>query len=83
MGTKVTDKTRGRDIELLNKDELDGLLITDKVGATGYNLATANHIIFMGSLYSLCYEEQAIGDLLSSLQLTARENCSQRPTSYP
>ena len=83
MGTKVTDKSRGRDIELLNKGELDGLLITDKVGATDYNLAAANHIIFMGSLYSICYEEQAIGDSLSSLQLTARENCSKRTKPYP
>lgn len=76
MGTKVTDKSRVRDIELFNKGELDGLLITERVGATGHNLAAASNMIFLGSLYSLCYEEQAIGDSLSSLQLTAREICS-------
>ena len=47
--------------ERLNTEEIDGVVMTDRVGACGHNLVSANHMIFMGSLYSQAYEDQAIG----------------------
>jgi hypothetical protein len=40
--------------------------MTDRSGGTGHNLFGANHIIFLGSLYAMAYEEQAIGIRLSN-----------------
>ena len=61
FGHKSTQKERDRAIRQLNAGELDGLLMTDKVGACGHNLTGANVMIFLGSFYSKPYEEQAIG----------------------
>jgi SNF2 family DNA or RNA helicase len=61
LGVKVNEKTKTKHIEQLNRGNLDGIIMTDKVGATGLNLTGANHIIFLGSLYSIDYEKQAIG----------------------
>jgi hypothetical protein len=61
FGQKCDDKHRGEVVVDLNGGKLDGVLMTEKVGACGHNLAGANHIIFIGSLYSQDYESQAIG----------------------
>jgi len=56
-----TTAQRDRVPERLNTGEIDGVIMTDRVGACGHNLVGANHMIFMGSLYSQAYEDQAIG----------------------
>jgi Helicase conserved C-terminal domain len=61
LGVKVNENTKAKHIQQLNDGTLDGIIMTDKVGATGLNLTGANHIIFLGSLYSIDYEKQAIG----------------------
>jgi hypothetical protein len=61
MGRPCTDQARAKDIAGLSNGALQGLIITDRLGATGYNLVAANHVIFMGSLYSATMERQAIG----------------------
>jgi SNF2 family DNA or RNA helicase len=62
---KSSNKYRAMTVDALNEGELDGLVMTDKVGACGHNLVGASHMIFMGSLYSPSNEEQAIGISLS------------------
>ena len=56
-----TTAQRDRVPERLNTGEIQGVVMTDRVGACGHNLVGANHMIFMGSLYSQAYEDQAIG----------------------
>ena len=70
LGQPATEDSRRQNINRLNAGELDGLVVTDKLGATGYNLASANHVIFLGSLYSITMERQAIGNMLQWHQLT-------------
>ena len=59
-----SSKSRGAAVEGLNNGDLDGIVMMDKVGACGHNLVGANHMIFMGSLYSKAAENQAIGSSL-------------------
>jgi len=47
-------------VQGLNKGDLDELIMMDKVDACGHNLVGANHMIFMGSLYSQPAENQAV-----------------------
>jgi SNF2 family DNA or RNA helicase len=66
-GTKIwghatTEDARIKTVERLNAKTLNGIVMTDKVGACGHNLVGANKMIFIGSLYSQAFEEQAIGD---------------------
>jgi hypothetical protein len=56
------DAARALTVEALNNHTLDGIVMTDKVGACGHNLIGANVMIFIGSLYSKAYLDQAIGD---------------------
>src|SRR6202035_2582386 len=87
LSAKATEKSRRSDIAKLNDGTLDGLVVTDKMGATGYNLVAANHIIFLGSLYSLTMERQAIGisrflSLLTTLGRIARRLQRRIPKAY-
>jgi SNF2 family DNA or RNA helicase len=56
-----SSKSRAAAVEGLNNGDLDGMVMMDKVGGCGHNLVGANHIIFIGSLYSKASENQAIG----------------------
>ena len=60
--------------ERLNTGEIDGVIMTDRVGACGHNLVGANHMIFMGSLYSQAYEDQAIGTSATRVLLELRQS---------
>ena len=87
LGAKATEKSRRSDIAKLNYGTLDGLVVTDKMGATGYDLVAANHIIFLGSLYSLTMERQAIGisrflSLLTTLGRITRRLQRRVPKAY-
>jgi hypothetical protein len=59
----TSDTARAGTVVALNNGTLDGIVMTDKVGACGHNLIGANVMIFIGSLYSKAYEEQAIGEI--------------------
>jgi superfamily II DNA or RNA helicase len=63
FGHKSTQIERDKAIAQLNHGELDGLIMTDRVGACGHNLTGANVMIFLGSLYSQPYEDQAVGNI--------------------
>jgi hypothetical protein len=79
-GTKIfghspTQEARDAAIEGINTGDLQGLIMTDRVGGCGHNLTGANVMIFLGSLYSAPYEEQAIGtpcQCLPKLLIVAR-----------
>lgn len=58
-----TEAARDVAIHGLNDGDLDGIVMMDRVGGCGHDLTGANVMIFMGSLYSQPYEEQAIGIL--------------------
>ena len=60
-GHKPTENARTATVNSLNAGKLNGIVMTDRVGACGHNLVGAQHIIFLGSLYSQSYEDQAIG----------------------
>ena len=78
MGHPCTDKAREKDIADLNVKILDSLIVTDKLGTTGYNLVTANHVIFLRSLYSATIEHQAVGMLLWKTQTNVTGHVSHR-----
>jgi len=59
----ISDSARAATVAALNDHTLDGIVMTDKVGACGHNLVGANVMVFIGSLYSKAYEDQAIGDV--------------------
>jgi SNF2 family DNA or RNA helicase len=61
FGAKGMNLNRGKTVAALNDGDLDGIIMTDKVGGTGFSLVGANHMIFLGSLYSQDDEDQAIG----------------------
>ena len=58
-----TEAARDAAIHSLNHDDLDEIVMTDRVESCGHDLTGANVMIFMRSLYSQLYEEQAIGIL--------------------
>ena len=60
FGHSPSASARDEAIDGLNTGDLHGLVMTDRVGGCGHNLASANVMIFMGSLYSAPYEQQAI-----------------------
>ena len=73
-GTKIwghspDGKNRERTVEDLNTGSLEGLVMTDRIGGCGHSMVGANHIIFLGSLYSKDGEKQAICTL-SSMSFT-------------
>jgi len=70
FGHAVTEEARNKVVTDLNKEKLDGMVMTDKVGACGHNLVGANQMIFIGSLYSQDYENQAIGERFYCSMLT-------------
>lgn len=57
----TSDVARNATVDHLNDGTLDGIVMTDQVGACGHTLIGANIMIFIGSLYSHAQEEQAIG----------------------
>jgi superfamily II DNA or RNA helicase len=59
-----SQKDRDKVIRDLNAGSLHGVIMTDKVGGCGHNIVGANHMIFMGSLYSQSYEDQCVGKWL-------------------
>lgn len=67
-GTKVykhstSRKARQGVCDKLNQGLLDGVIFTPKTGGVGLTLIGASVMIFMGSMYAMDYEEQAIGSL--------------------
>jgi hypothetical protein len=60
-GHSTTSAARSATVEALNTGDLDGIVMTDRVGSCGHNLVGANHMIFLGSLYSYSNECQSIG----------------------
>ena len=61
FGAKGQNLHRGEMVAALNNGNLDGIIMTDRVGGTVFSLVGANHMIFLGSLYSKDDEDQAIG----------------------
>ena len=75
-GHSPSAEARDAAVAGINTGDLQGLVMTDRVGGCGHNLTSANVMIFMGSLYSGPYEEQAIGTKLpvSSEVINCSEN---------
>ena len=69
FGHSPSEKARDEAIAGLNTGDLQGMVMTDRVGGCGHNLTGANVMIFMGSLYSAPYEQQAIGNSQTSVRL--------------
>jgi hypothetical protein len=67
FGTKATNIHRRDTVKALNHGDLDGIIMTSKVGGTGFSLVGANNMIFLGSLYSKDEEDQAIGTAFEKL----------------
>ena len=61
FGHSPSADARDEAVRGINSGDLQGLVMTDRVGGCGHNLTGANVMVFMGSLYSGPYEEQAIG----------------------
>lgn len=57
----------------LNASRVHGMVISEWVGGIGHNLTRASVILFIGSLYSQAYKDQAIG-------IPAWEKCAYRRT---
>jgi hypothetical protein len=59
---KDGQRERDKVIDDLNTGNLNGIVMTDRVGGCGHNLVGTSHMIFMGSLYSQAYEDQCVGN---------------------
>jgi hypothetical protein len=82
-GHKPTDKAREDTIEGLNEGDVQGIVMTDKVGGCGHNLTGANVMIFLGSLYSYPYEQQAVGIPIFPIELIVARICRPGQTRIP
>jgi len=51
IGTQIGRGTRFEVVRGLNEGQLDGIVIS-AIGGCGHNLVGANHVLFMGSMYS-------------------------------
>ena len=60
-GQPTSERSRNEVVHGLNSGSLHGIVMTAQVGACGHNLPGASRMIFMGSLYSKAYEDQAVG----------------------
>ena len=61
LGHRSDDVTRFEVVKALNEGQLDGIVISAKVGGCGHKLIGATHVLFMGSMYSQAYENQVLG----------------------
>ena len=61
FGEKVKIENRVGVVERMNAGGVEGFIVSNEVAGYGFNMTGANHIIFLGSLYSLAYEEQISG----------------------
>jgi SNF2 family DNA or RNA helicase len=52
-------KKRKNLVDMLNQGDLMGIVLTPDTGGVGFSMVGANHVIFMGSMYSIDYESQA------------------------
>lgn len=78
FGQGNEDKDRDNVVARLNdpSSSMHGVVMSEKVGACGLNLVGASHIIFVGSLHSQDFENQAIGTSTSlsvDLPLTLKQ----------
>jgi SNF2 family DNA or RNA helicase len=48
-------------VDALNRGDLMGIILTPDTGGVGFTMVGANHVIFLGSMYSVDYESQATG----------------------
>lgn len=88
-GSRIYDhvpdaNNRDKVVEQLNLGSLHGIVMTDRVGGCGHTLIGANHMIFLGSLYSKSSEDQAIGDAdLTRTPLILGRMCREGQTRLP
>jgi len=61
FGHGCSDRHRESAVADLNLGQVDGMVMSERVGGIGHNLIGANSMLFMGSLYSQAYEDQAVG----------------------
>ena len=59
------------------------MVMSEKVGGIGHNLIGASHMLFMGSLYSQAYEDQAVGIPAEETALTEGRMCREGQTGLP
>ena len=78
---KDGQKDRDKVIADLNTGNLDGIIMTDRVGGCGHNLVGANHMIFMGSLYSQAYEDQCVGNWIVLMTINCSSHLQTRTDS--
>ena len=64
---KATPKLRAETVQQLNdpNSDIKGVVITPQTGGVGLNMPGASLIVFMGSMYSLDHEAQAVCELPS------------------
>ena len=61
FGHKCSNRHREAAVVELNTGRVHGMVMSERVGGIGHNLVGTTTMLFMGSLYSLAYEEQAVG----------------------
>jgi SNF2 family DNA or RNA helicase len=66
FGNAADNRKRGAVVDGINNGALQGLIMTDRVGGTGFTLTGASHMIFLGSSYSKDEEDPAIGASLGN-----------------
>ena len=86
-GHATTSAACSATVEALNTGDLNGIVMPDRVGACGHNLIGANHMIFLGSLYSYSAECQSIGmfpnfKLMLIIGCMCREGQARIPKVY-
>ena len=67
----------------LNTGQVNGMVMSEKVGGIGHNLIGATHMLFMGNLYSQAYEDQAVGISTKETSLTEGRMCREGQSGIP
>ena len=83
LADQAKESAAQRKVRERDERVIDGILMTDKTGGTGHNLHGANHIIFLGSLYSADYEKQAIGRIARKGQMNIPKAYIIASESFP
>ena len=83
FGHKSDDTSRFEAVRLLNEELIDGVVISPRVGGCGHNLIGANHVLFMGSMYSHAYETQILGIAPGPSADIHRSNLQSKSNSHP
>ena len=83
FGHGCSNRDREAAVADLNTGHVQGMVMSERIGGIGHNLIGASVMLFMGSLYSQAYEDQAIGMFALKTGLTEGRICREGQMEIP